>query len=330
MAQDLERAQSRLENVRAVGPILAALRTISLGSWQMALNRLRSLEGYNRRLLTLLPVLLPHIQPAGQALPGQGLPGQALPRVLEGFQRRLSFWRKASSSPLPAREHVIALVIGSERGLCGRYNAALVTRAEQYLAEMEHHGASLEMAALGSRIIRIFQRQKHPLRWSQSLPVTRLPAFEIAFQLTRDWLRRYEATEIDAVDVIYNAYEGAGRYTPTVFRLLPPDLPSVDPLVLGEQRVTASYIVETDPLSLYTRIVEQWTAINMYTLLLTAAASEHSARFNLMESATQNVDRLVEELTQDLQSARRQAITTEMQELASSAGLLGNEYRPDV
>ncbi|MGC9394745.1 MAG: hypothetical protein ACP5J4_07810, partial [Anaerolineae bacterium] len=62
MAQDLERIQSRLENVRAVGPILAALRTISLGSWQMALNRLRSLEGYSGRLLTLLPVLLPHIQ----------------------------------------------------------------------------------------------------------------------------------------------------------------------------------------------------------------------------------------------------------------------------
>ncbi|MBN2390006.1 MAG: F0F1 ATP synthase subunit gamma [Anaerolineae bacterium] len=320
MAQDLERAQSRLENVRAVGPILAALRTISLGSWQMALNQLRSLQEYSARLLTVLPVLLPHIQSASTTTP----------RMLEILQRRLPFLHKASPSSSTTQERVIALVIGSERGLCGRYNMALVARAEQYFAEMEQRGASLELAALGSRIVRIFHRQKHPLRWSQSLPVTRLPAFEMAFQLTRDWLRQYEASAIDAVDVLYNAYDGTGRYTPTVSRLLPPDLPSANPLALDEEALTAPYIVETDPLSLYARIVEQWTAINVYTLLLTAAASEHSARFQLMESATQNVDRLVEELTLELQSARRQAITIEMQELASSAGLLGNEYQPDV
>ena len=308
-----------MENVRAVGPILAALRTISLGSWQMALNRLRSLQGYSGRLLTLLPVLLPHIQTAAGATP----------RMFELLRRRLSFLYKAAPA-LPEQERVLTLVIGSERGLCGRYNATLVTRAEQYFAEMEQRGAALEVAALGSRIIRMFHRQKRALRWSQSLPVTRLPAFEMAFRLTRDWLRQYEAAEIDAVDVIYNTYDGVGRYTPTVSRLLPPELPSADPLALDEERLTTPYIVETDPLSLYARIVEQWTAINVYTLLLTAAASEHSARFSLMESATQNVDRLVEELTQEVQSARRQAITTEMQELASSAGLLGNESRSEM
>ena len=316
MSQDLERIESRLENVRAVGPILAALRTISLGSWRMSLNRLRSLEGYSGRLLTFLPVVLPHIQTTP-------------PRTLAAtLRQRLPFLRKAPALPEP--ERVIALVIGSERGLCGRYNSAIVGRTEQYLAEMELRGATLEVAALGSRLIRMFQRQKRALRWSQPLPVTRLPAFELAFRLTREWLQQYETAKIDAVDVLYNAYDGPGRYSPTVFRLLPPDLPSANPLTPEEERLTTPYIIETDPLRLYVRIVEQWTAINFYALLLTAAASEHSARFQLMESATQNVDRLVEELTQELQSARRQAITTEMQELASSAGLLGKERRPEV
>lgn len=314
MSQDLERIQSRLENVRAVGPILAALRTISLGSWQMALNRLRSLQGYSDRLLTFLPVLLPHIHGASGASLGS--------RALDAVRQRLPFLRKAPALLNPTQERVIALIIGSERGLCGRYNAALVTRAGQYFADMEQRGAELHVAALGTRIIRIMHRQKRPLRWSQTLLVTRLPPFEMAFQLTRDWLRQYEAAEIDAVDVIYNVYDGPGRYTPTVFRLLPPDLPSANPLVSEGEPPGTPYIIETDPLRLYVRIVEQWTAINFYTLLLTAAASEHSARFQLMESATQNVDRLVEELTQELQTARRQAITIEMQELASSAGLL--------
>lgn len=311
MSQDLERIQSRLDNIRSVGPILAALRTISLGSWQMALNRLRGLQGYSGRLLTLLPVLLPYIQ---------GKP----PR------RRLPYLRKTTAQEQPDAERVIALVIGSERGLCGRYNAAIAARAEQYFVEQEQRGATVEAAALGARIIRALQRQKRPLRLSQGLPVTRLPAFEMAFQMTREWLQHYEAFKIDAVDVLYNAYDGPGRYTPTVFRLLPPELPSANPLTTDAEALTAPYIVETDPLRLYVRIVEQWTAINFYTLLLTAAASEHSARYQLMESATQNVDRLVEELTQELQSARRQAITREMQELASGAGLLGGERRPEL
>ncbi len=317
MSQDFERIQSRLNNIRSVGPILAALRTISLGSWQMALNRLRGLRDYSARLLNFLPLLLPHIR-------------EAQPRVA---RRGLPFLRSTAASQAqasPVTECVMALVIGSERGLCGRYNAAIAARAGQYFAEQARRGVTLEVMALGSRLIRTFQRQKRPLHWSQGLPVTRLPAFELAFSLTRAWLPRYEASEIDAVDILYNAYDEPGRYTPTVFRLLPPDLPSATPLATQDEALTAPYIVETDPLRLYVRIVEQWTVINFYTLLLSAAASEHAARFQLMESATQNVDRLVEELTQDLQSARRQAITTEMQELASSAGLLGQELRLEM
>ena len=50
--------------------------------------------------------------------------------------------------------------------------------------------------------------------------------------------------------------------------------------------------------------------------------TEHSARYQLMESATQNADDLIDELMLTVKSARRQAITREMQELAVSAGLL--------
>ena len=64
-------------------------------------------------------------------------------------------------------------------------------------------------------------------------------------------------------------------------------------------------------------------SVSFYNVLLSAAASEHSARFHLMESATQNSERLVEELTLELQSARRQAITREMQELGRRCRAFG-------
>ena len=86
-------------------------------------------------------------------------------------------------------------------------------------------------------------------------------------------------------------------------------------------------IIETDPLGLYARLIEQWTSASLHGLLLESAAAEHSARFQLLEGATQNAERLIAELTLVVQTARQQAITREMQELATGAGLVGT--RPD-
>jgi F-type H+-transporting ATPase subunit gamma len=83
--------------------------------------------------------------------------------------------------------------------------------------------------------------------------------------------------------------------------------------------------VETDPVSLYVRVAEQYTALRLHELLLESAASEHAVRYQLMEAALQNANRLIDELTLAVQAARRQAITREMQELAAGAGLLGRQ-----
>lgn len=307
MVQDIERVQSRLRNIRTVEPILGALRTISLGSWQRALSRRKGLRDYSERLLALLPPILPELEES------------------KPLWRRLPYVQRVFSSDqgeYAMAGQVVAVVIGSERGLCGRYNDAVVKRAAQYLEERATGGAKVELIAMGAKAVKALRDQGRVLTRAHSQSATALPSFATAFEWTEAWLKRYEAYEIDAVDIIYNAYRGAAQYTPTVTRLIPPELPSD---VGGEgavNRGAANVIIETDPFSLYTRIVEQWAAIGFYRLLLETTASEHSARFQLMESATQNVDQLIDELTQTLQSARRQAITQEMQELAAGAGLL--------
>jgi len=210
---------------------------------------------------------------------------------------------------------VIVLVIGSERGLCGRFNTAIVERTEQYLAEQETAGAQVELVVMGTRAARILRRREAA---PATLPITGLPPYRLAFDLTRRWLARYEEDELDAVDLVYNAYRGTGHYEPTAIRLIPPTLPAPEAAALPWPP-----IIETDPVSLYARVVEQWTAVRLYELLLESAAAEHSARFQLMEAATQNAERLIDELTMAVQTARQQAITQEMQELAAGAGLIG-------
>jgi F-type H+-transporting ATPase subunit gamma len=300
---ELDRAQARLQNIRSVQPILSALHTISLGSWQAALNRQGWVRRYMERLETLLPVVTAHLpSPISRRGGGKG-------------------------------EGVAALVIGSERGLCGRFNAAVVERAETYLAGQE---AKVELMALGSRVRRILERHGHQLTWSGALSITALPPFELASYLSRHWLARYEARDLDAVELIYNAYRGLGSYEPVVVRLIPPSPPlspshpstrtCVSTLGTGAGGMKGRKIptiIETDPLSLYTHMIEQWTTTRLYELLLESATAEHSTRYELMGAATQNADHLIDELTLAIQTTRQQAITQEMQELAAGAGMIG-------
>ena len=297
--EDLERAENRLANIRTVEPILSALRTISLGSWQAVLKRKNDVRCYEERLVAILPALLPHLPTDRRTV-------------------RPPF----SSPPMGGKEEVariVALVVGSERGLCGRFNAAVVERAKRYLAEQEAAGVQVELLALGARTTRILRRREWPLAWSAALSVTALPSYRLAVELTHRWLARYEEDKLDAVDLVYNAYRGTGRYKPTVVRLIPPTLPTSCPDTLP----WPPPIIETDPLSLYARVVEQWAVVSLYGLLLDSAAAEHSTRYQLMEAASQNAERLIAELTLTVQTARQQEITQEMQELAVGAGLIG-------
>jgi ATP synthase F1 gamma subunit len=134
-------------------------------------------------------------------------------------------------------------------------------------------------------------------------------------------LAQFETHEIDAVVCVHNAYTGMGSYHPTVTPLLPPPLPEKRPLA----DTWPPPIIETDPVTLYTQIVQQWTATRFYTLLLQSAMAEHSVRYQLMESAGQNVERLIDELAVVVQAARQQTITREMQALAVGAGLVSDE-----
>ena len=298
----LERAETRLDHIRTVAPILSALRTISLGSWKAALRQRASIQRYGKRLTAILPSLVPHLADTRRV--------------------RLAA-RRARPEDAPPPGRLAVLVVGSERGLCGRFNTAVVERAERYIIDQEAASVQVELMALGSRAIRTLQRHQRSLAWSGALPVTTLPPYRMAFSLTRRWLERYEAHELDAVDLVYNGYHGTGRYEPTVTRLIPPELPPGESGSLSER--WPPLIVETDPLSMYTRIVEQQVGLHLYGLLLDSAAAEHSTRFQLMEAATQNAERLTTELTLVIQTARQGEITQEMQELASGAGLIGSQ-----
>ena len=172
---DQEGIKARLGNIRSVEPILGAMRTIALGSWQAALHRQAGVRLYSQRLAALLPLLTSHL-------------GSPKARSRRGSTQE--------------SKTVEILVIGSERGLCGAFNSSLIQYAGSVLAQYASDGREVRLAALGARAQRGLEREGQVLAWSRSLPMTTLPSTELANELTLLWLRAYEERDLDAVDVI--------------------------------------------------------------------------------------------------------------------------------
>lgn len=294
--EDIEQVQARLRNIRSITPILSALRTIALGGWRVALARLNAVRAYQEQLMEILYLILPRLS---------GARSRGRPPPVSAARRSL-------------------LVVGSERGLCGLFTTSVVTVAETELARWRAIGIEAELMVLGERARREFRRRNLVPTWEARLPATGVPSIHLATELLAKTLPRFNMGELEAVAVAYNHYLGPARYEPRVLELLPLVLPQH---ILAEPPWPPP-IIDTDPHSLYQQITAQLVVIAFFRVLLESAAAEQSARFQLMEGASQNSRRLIDELTLAYHTARQQSITLEMLDLAVGAGLVGQSQSP--
>ena len=298
MSQSFERAKSRLDNIKAIEPLLSALRTMSMGAWQMANNKIANMEKFETNYDSILFEILPHIH-----------------------QGKVQKYKNINLSPSTA--DTIVLIVGSERGLCGKFNDSLIDNSLKWVKESNE--TSYQIWAMGSRLIRKLDQREINFTWRKPLPASDLTSFQEAFITTQKWIEQFESYDFNQFFVLYNQLETGGRYQFSTFQLLPVE---VEDLHTKQSQATTKWpppIIETDPKGIYRQIVQNDIASNYYQILLKSAAAEHAARFNLMQDAKDNAEEIIEELRQIINSERKRKITQQMQELAAGAGLLDNK-----
>jgi len=295
MAENLERAEDRLDNIRSVEPILSALRTISHSSWQNARRKLHDLRGYRQRLTNLIAYVLPHIKPL----------------------------LSSEFSDCGGNLKTILLILGSERGLCGRFHIDLVSYLDFTYIKNQEEDSDIELWVVGSRLKRRLELRGYPISWFQPTSPSGLPDFDLTFEWLKVLLKEYEEGKVETVLLMHNVATRGGRVQPQTIQFIPPIFSQK-----SDERPQMQWpppIIETDPNTLYFRLIEQHLVTLFRQALLESAVAEHSTRFHLMEEATKNAERLMEELKNLVQLSRRQAITQEMEELIVGSGLLKDE-----
>ncbi|MBC7235398.1 MAG: F0F1 ATP synthase subunit gamma [Chloroflexi bacterium] len=290
--EDIERVRERLENIRSVEPIISSLRTVAAGGWRQALRRLRVAQIYVDNLSAVLATWL---------RPGERRPASPLVAP-EGF--------------VPRR--VLMVVIASERGLCGAFNNIVLEGAQALIVQQQIQSEQVRVMALGARAEAFFRRQGRDLYASQPLPITRVASLDMVRDLGATLLDALYAQEFDAIMVVYSPYQSGATAPPVSRRWLPVD-PSILPMRAEEW---LQPIIETDPQTLFQQALEEWILARLYQFIMESAASEHSARFRAMDNASNNLARMIEELTLAYHTARQHAITMEMLDLVAGSGIL--------
>jgi F-type H+-transporting ATPase subunit gamma len=126
----------------------------------------------------------------------------------------------------------------------------------------------------------------------------------------------YSKAEIDAVYITYNEFKSVIQQRIVIEKLLP--LSSAD---LTGKSSGVEYIFEQPPQEILNRLLPRYVEIEIYRAFLESAAAEHGARMAAMDTASRNAGEMIESLTLNMNRIRQAAITREIIEVVSGAGV---------
>lgn len=220
------------------------------------------------------------------------------------------------TSPLAeprAVESLTLVVLGSDDGLCGAYNANMVKYLDERIADLRaRYGAALRitLVPVGKKMA------KAAVRLAGPTVAIQLP--EVNSKSEGDEVKAFQASLIesfirhdtDAVDVAYMNYKSAGRQVAVIDRILP-----VSPEAFVSQGVKESarpYIFEPDAQTIFSSVLPMYILSLVQEVFVENRASEQAARVMAMQSANDNAKKLLDQLRLEYNKLRQASITTEL------------------
>lgn len=234
-----------------------------------------------------------------------------LAEVLE----RLAQSQEPDASPLMVKRdtgRALLMVVTSDRGLCGGFNANLSKAAERFIKERSGEFKELTLMTIGRKGYE-FLRNRHTVRKHHGNIFSTL-SYQTAALIAAEVIEGYLAEEYDEVYVIYNAFKSVMTQDITLEQLLP-----VAPKAGDTDEVGTEYIYEPSKAALLDELLPKHIEVQVFKSLLESLASEHGARMTAMDSASKNATEMIGKLTLIYNRARQAAITTELMEIISGS-----------
>ena len=222
-------------------------------------------------------------------------------------------------------KRVLLLVIGSNRGLCGGYNAGILREASGRLRQLRAENAAVQLELSGKRPIAYFRYQGVAADKTFTHFEDK-PRFDEVEELANRYLAEFIAGKVDRVEVAYMKFLNAARQTPVVDTLLPLSKAAPETRKRGEPAEGKKRPVEYEflpgPKEILEQLLPESFKVQLFKCFLDAAVSEQIARRVTMKAATENADDMIKTLTRQYNRARQAQITKEIAEVIGGAAAL--------
>jgi F-type H+-transporting ATPase subunit gamma len=282
----------RRRAIRSTRKITRTMELISRAQFKRAMDRATAAAAYTRRLTALVA----HLSRAGL---------------------------EVTHPLLESREEVrkaILLVLTSNRGLCGAYNAAVLRLAYPHWADWSNEFPEPRLEVSGKRGISSFRFRGIPPD-QQFIQFEDKPSYEEVQRLADRYLESYEMGELDRLDVVYTRFESLGRQQAVIETLLPlGELAGAEPM--AESAAEPQYEFLPSAETILDDVVPTSFKVRLFKCFLDSAVSEQIARMMAMKAATENADTIISNLTMTYNRARQGQITSELLEVIGGAEAL--------
>lgn len=209
-------------------------------------------------------------------------------------------------------EKALLIVVTSDRGLCGGFNANLCKAAERFLKEKGPDFSEFSILTIGRKGYE-FLKHRHEIYKNYSNIFSNLN-YQTAALLSQEVVEGYIAGAYDEVFILYNAFKSVMTQDITLEQLLP-----IAASENAEEEQPLEYIYEPSKGALLDELLPKHIEVQVFKSLLESVASEHGARMTAMDSASKNADEMIGKLTLQYNRARQAAITTELMEIISGS-----------
>lgn len=217
------------------------------------------------------------------------------------------------------QRHVI-VVVSSNRGLCGGFNAHVVRLAKQLVRNLESNGKDYEFVLVGRKATDMLKREFADKISKKYVNIT-TPRFFDAEAIADDLISRFEAGAFDVCHLLYNKFESALSQVPSVKQLIPVEV-NAEVLRDHPQVVNSIYEYEPSQERVFNTLLKRNVRVQVFKCMLESAASEHGARMAAMDGATRNANDMIHKLNLTYNRTRQAVITKELIEIISGAEAL--------
>lgn len=280
----LKNLRLRIKSIKSTQKITKAMHMVSASKLRHARERMEASESYTKAIETALSALKAH-------------------------ERSDSEIEKLLFSDVPSKK-MLAIVITSERGLCGGFNQTIARLVKADIKKAKSEGVEVKIMTIGKKGRDALQ----PTLASDFIahyPNTGITAITEISNIYQDFIQTFADGFFDSCKLYFNFFKNTATQVPTVKSLIP---------IKIEEETNIAY--EYEGQELLQNTIKSYLNAEIYHSLLQSKASEEAARMMAMDNATRNAGEMITKLTLLLNRSRQASITTELIEIISGAEAL--------